>query len=140
MNKLITSLKLDALFAGIPAVLAYLFGVEYTAILPTLFILILADQLTGIAKALKKGEEITSWGLRRTLNKILLYSGTLIGVYHISTLASGDLEPVISMVANVAPFYIAVIEFKSIIENAAAGGLELPGLQKLDEFLSQRNK
>lgn len=136
--KFLSTLKADSILAGIPALGAYLFGVDYTAILPTLFILMFADFLTGVAAALNRGEHITSYGLTRTMTKILRYCGSLIAVYHLSTLATGDLVPVVQVMANALPFYIALTEFKSIVENASSAGFNIPGVNKLDELLSQK--
>lgn len=138
MNRLITSLKIDSIIASSGAGLAYIFGVEYAAILPTILILMIADHITGIAKALNKNEPITSYGLRGFTSKMAIYAGALIGVYHLSTLASGEMAPIVGLIASLTPFYIGLTEFKSIVENSAEAGFNIPGVKKLDDILSQK--
>lgn len=74
--------------------------------------LVLADWITGVTAAKRRGEKITSKGFRRTVEKMLLY--------FISILASEGMRRVFAVnipITYMAALAIAVTEFKSNIEN-----------------------
>lgn len=76
-------------------------------------LLIAVDTLTGILSAHKRGERISSAGLRRTVTKSLVYltavcMGFLVEHYMIS-----DIIPISKIVSGL----IACVELKSILEN-----------------------
>lgn len=76
-------------------------------------LLIAVDTLTGILSARKRGERISSAGLRRTVTKSLVYltavcMGFLVEHYMIS-----DIIPISKIVSGL----IACVELKSILEN-----------------------
>ena len=74
-------------------------------------ILVVADLITGILAAHKRGEIISSWGLRRTIVKFVLYG--------IAIVLSKGMEHVFSVpqVVYVVAFYICLTEFYSNLEN-----------------------
>ncbi len=81
-------------------------------------VLVLVDWGTGIWAAKKRGEKITSWGWRRTINaKIVPYQiGILCShLVDINIFAGTLLEPIQLMKATAA--FIAGAELKSIFEN-----------------------
>jgi phage-related holin len=83
------------------------------AVLLAVLALVLLDAVTGIWAARKRGEEIRSAGLRRTVSKVLAYevaivAGHIVGVY----LLAGAL-PVVSLICGC----IALVEGVSILEN-----------------------
>lgn len=138
INKLIDKffLPVEAIFSGFLTLVAYLFGVEYAAIMPTLIILVGADHLTGVAKSIRKKIPITSFGLKRLFSKLAYYAGALVGVYHLGELVQGELKETILSVSSYLPIYIGMIELKSIVENCAEAGFKIPGIDKLNNLLS----
>lgn len=84
----------------------------------TVVILVLIDWVTGIWAAKKRGEKITSWGWRRTINaKILPYQIAILSSHlvDVNIFAGTLLEPIQLMKATAA--FIAGAELKSIFEN-----------------------
>lgn len=74
--------------------------------------LTLADALTGVWAARRRGEPITSSGFRRTVGKLLVYQmGLVVGL-----IAQQYLVPDVPIVKLVAGT-VGVTEFKSIMEN-----------------------
>lgn len=84
------------------------------AVLVTVGILILADMFTGMYAAKKRGEELSSAAMRRTLSKMLVYQGVVILGYLLEANLMDHLMPVAKIVASA----IGMVEFKSILENS----------------------
>lgn len=84
------------------------------AVLVTVGILIVADALTGMYAAHKRGEKISSAAMRRTLSKMLVYQGVVILGYLLEANLMDHLMPVAKIVASA----IGMVEFKSILENS----------------------
>lgn len=80
----------------------------------TVGILIIADLITGVWAAIKRGETISSSAMRRTVSKMCIYELTVICGFMLETYILGQAIPVAKIVASV----IGVVEFKSILENA----------------------
>lgn len=78
-------------------------------------LLVLADSVTGMLAARKRGEAISSAGMRRTVSKLLVYQGAIIAGFLIEMLMSGAL-PVAKLVAGC----VAAVEGKSALENLDA--------------------
>lgn len=76
-------------------------------------VLIFADLITGILAAKKKGQSINSAGLRRTATKVFVYEAAIMLGYLVEHYMIADFFPV----SKVAAGLIAVVEFKSILEN-----------------------
>lgn len=83
------------------------------AVLLTTGFLIAADLVTGIMAAKKKGQPITSAGLRRTASKIFIYHLALITGFLIEKYMLEDFFPLSKMVSGI----IGLVEGKSIFEN-----------------------
>jgi len=75
--------------------------------------LIAADLISGIIAAKKRGEAISSAGLRRTISKILVYNLAVISGFLVETYMISDLLPISKLISGV----IAMVELKSILEN-----------------------
>jgi hypothetical protein len=84
------------------------------AVLVTVGILIIADAVTGMYAAKKRGEKISSAAMRRTLSKMMVYQGVVILGYLLEANLMDHLMPVAKIVASA----IGMVEFKSILENA----------------------
>jgi hypothetical protein len=97
-----TAISIVAIFAPIHAMII------------TIHALIAADTVTGIWAALKRGEKLSSAGLRRTVTKALVYTLSVICAYACQKYLISDLMPL----ANIAAGAIGVVELKSILENA----------------------
>ena len=83
--------------------------------------LVAADLLTGIWAAHKRGEKLTSWGLRKTVSKVLAYELAIVLAYVMEANFLAFL-PVVKTIAG----YIAAVEFKSATENLSKiTGLDL---------------
>jgi len=80
----------------------------------TVFILILSDLILGVYAAMKRGEEITSAGLRRTISKLFVYEMVVLTSFLGETYLLGGILPVVKLVAGV----IGITEIKSILENS----------------------
>lgn len=78
--------------------------------------LIVADLLTGIWAAKKRGEKISSAAMRRTVSKIVIYQLAVIGGFVLEKYLLSDLLPVSKIVAGV----IGLVEFKSMLENSGS--------------------
>lgn len=85
------------------------------AVLITTGILIFADLVTGVMAARKKGQAITSAGLRRSISKIFVYNVALICGFLVEKYMLEDYFPVSKMVSGV----IGLVELKSLLENLA---------------------
>lgn len=99
---------LETLLLSILAVFAPIKGVIITAM-----VLILADLITGILAARKKGESITSAGLRRTVTKVAVYLAAICLGFLVEKYMLSDLLPVSKIVSAL----IGAVEAKSIFEN-----------------------
>lgn len=84
------------------------------AVLISVLVLVLLDSITGVLAARKRGERITSAGLRRTVSKLLAFEIALIAGHLLQKYLLADAVPVVSLLAAA----IGVVEGKSILENA----------------------
>jgi phage-related holin len=98
----------------IPTLIAYLtfFFSPIALILFTTGVLVFTDLITGVYAAKSKGEIIHSKKMARSIGKIIFYFIAII----LSRLMEVTFFPVIP-IANITAGYIALIEFKSNIEN-----------------------
>ena len=92
----------------------------------TVFVLIMADLVTGVYAAWKSEELITSSGLRRTITKLCVYEAALLLGFLTQTYLTGPYVPVSTIVST----FIGVTELKSVIENlnSISGGSLLASL------------
>jgi hypothetical protein len=79
----------------------------------TAIIIILVDLVTGILAAKKKGEKITSAGIRRSITKFAVYLTAILIGFLVETYMIGGFIPV----SKIAAGLIGVVETKSIFEN-----------------------
>jgi hypothetical protein len=91
-------------------------------------VLLVFDLITGIWAAYKRGEKITSNGIRRTVSKSLAYQMAVISSF---IMESQFLEglPIIKVVAGL----IAATEFKSLMENITS----ITGLDFIAEIIGK---
>jgi hypothetical protein len=99
---------LSALLISIAAVFA-----PIKAIFLVTGILIFTDLIIGVLAARKKGEKITSAGLRRTVTKIFVYNVAVALGFLIEKYMLDGFIPV----SKIASGLISVVEFTSILEN-----------------------
>lgn len=83
------------------------------AILIVTGVLIMADLISGVLAAKKRGESISSAGLRRTITKIFVYNMAVITGFLVEKYMITDLFPISKLIAGI----ISVVELKSILEN-----------------------
>ncbi len=83
------------------------------SIVLTSLALVVIDLITGIWAAKRRGEPITSQGLRRTLTKLAVYESALLLAFLAEQYLISDLLPVSKIVSS----YIGVVELKSVLEN-----------------------
>lgn len=83
------------------------------AIILTVLALTTADLVTGVIAAKKRGEKVTSRGLRRTPMKFLAYALGCCCAFLCETYLTGSLIPVLKMLTTI----IGLTEMKSIYEN-----------------------
>jgi phage-related holin len=76
-------------------------------------ILIFSDLISGILAARKKGQKISSAGMRRTITKVAVYNAAImLGFLTEKYMLDGFLP-----LSKIASGLISVVEFKSILEN-----------------------
>lgn len=107
MNDL-TSTTLKVL-TGVVAILA-----PIHTVIATVFALLLADMITGMWAAHKRGEKISSAAMRRTVSKIIIYEMVIVLGYFVETQLLADFVPLVKIVSGL----IASVEFVSLLENA----------------------
>jgi len=83
------------------------------AIILTVGVLILFDFITGLMAARKRGETITSAGMRRSVSKLVIYQIAVITGFLVETYMLSDMLPVTKFVAAI----IGLVELTSIFEN-----------------------
>jgi len=80
----------------------------------TVGILIVSDLITGVWAARKRGEQITSAALGRTVSKMVVYQTAVVTGFLLQRYLLNDALPVVNVIGGV----IGMVEFKSFIENA----------------------
>lgn len=80
----------------------------------TVGVLIIADLITGVWAAKRRGESVNSSIMRRTISKMCIYQLTVICGFMLEIYILDKIIPVAKIVAGV----IGMVEFKSILENA----------------------
>jgi hypothetical protein len=83
------------------------------AVLLVTGLLIFADLITGILAARKKGQKITSAGLRRTVTKVCVYNVAIMVGFLAETYMLEGFIPI----SKIASGLIAVVELASLYEN-----------------------
>jgi hypothetical protein len=99
---------------GALAALAILAPIQ--AVLVTVGMLIMVDLALGILAAKKRGEDVNSASMRRTVSKMFIYELVIIMGYLLQHYLMDDVVPV----AKICAAAIGMVEFKSILENADA--------------------
>ena len=96
------------------------------AAVETVFVLILTDLICGVLAARKRGELITSAGLRRTITKTIVYEVALLLAFLAETYLIHGILPITTLVSSM----IGIVELKSVYENldAISGGTLLKGI------------
>lgn len=99
------------------------------------FVMIMADLITGIIAAKKRGESVTSAGFSRTMVKTMVYQTAIIMGFLTETYLTGGLIPVSKIITS----YIGLTEITSIIENlnSISGGSLMKAL--VDKLASQNS-
>jgi phage-related holin len=83
-----------------------------------LTVFIMLDLVTGIAKAVKKKQVVTSYGIRRTVVKALQYGVFLIVVHGLDSFeVKGEKTDVFGWIVTGAYSFLMGVEGKSILEN-----------------------
>lgn len=82
-------------------------------IIITVGVVIVVDLITGILAAKKRGEKITSAGLRRSLSKALIYQTAILTGFLMEKYLLADIVPITKLVAGA----IGSVEALSIFEN-----------------------
>ena len=103
---------LEALVVSIVAIFA-----PIQSLLITTAVMIAADLITGIIAARKRGEAITSSGLRRTISKLFVYEFAILMAYLAEHYMSNAL-PFVKMASSM----VSLVELKSIYENLSTIG------------------
>jgi hypothetical protein len=76
-------------------------------------VLVIADLITGVIAAHKKGEQITSAGLRRTVTKTTVYLSAVCLGFLVEKYMIDSILPISKLVSGI----IGVVELKSLMEN-----------------------
>ena len=83
------------------------------AVLVTTLVLVMADFVTGVIAAYKRGEKITSTGLKKSVLKALVYEAAIVLAYVAEHFLIGDLLPATKVIGAL----IGMTELLSCIEN-----------------------
>ncbi len=102
---------LQAVALAAVAIFAPIHAAIYTA-----FCLIIVDLASGLVAAKKRGEAITSSGIKRTVGKIVLYEVAICAAFLVQQYLTGDLFPALKLVTAL----VGLVELKSILENLDA--------------------
>lgn len=106
-----TAFKLSTLVKlGIPYLVFFFAPITWSII--AIGVLVFTDVFTGIRAAQKRGEVIYSRTMSRTVGKMLYYSIAIV-LSRVMELAFIDWLPIAQLTSG----YIAVVEFKSNLEN-----------------------
>jgi len=97
---------------GIPYVFFFFAPITWSIV--GIGVLVFADVFTGISAAKKRGERIRSKGMSRTVGKMLYYTIAIV-LSRVMELAFISWLPVAQLTSG----YIAIVEFKSNLENIA---------------------
>lgn len=122
--------------------LIFYIGAVLTPVAPAILwlgVLIFLDLITGILKAQKLKEEIHSSKLKNTATKALLYFIAVIAGHIIDTQFLTVVEWLPAKTAQLIAGFLAVVEFKSLIENISTI-LGMPILQFLKDYLNKPKK
>jgi phage-related holin len=76
-------------------------------------VLVIADLITGVLAARKKGQAITSAGLRRTVTKIGVYFTAICLSFLVEIFMIESILPISKIISGL----IGVVELKSLMEN-----------------------
>lgn len=95
-----------------------------TKLLVWLFVVMVLDLITGIAKAITKGEKRTSKGYRQTISKFIQYGGAISVSVILSNLKEFEDSKTSEVYTRVIEYFtsglvmfIIMIEIKSVLEN-----------------------
>lgn len=120
-----------------------LLSVEYTGV----FLAVIADLVSGLRKSRSRGEPCTSWGLRRSVDKLLRYYLALLALTLVDFMAiaafillhdSGSLSlPEFPFLTTFGALSLALIEVKSICEKAEDKGDLRRAATLLSDLLSR---
>lgn len=81
-------------------------------LLAVIFI-VLADAVFGVWAAVKRGEKVTSAGMRRTITKLLVFLLAVICGFIVEIVMINEFLPISKIIASA----IGLVELKSILEN-----------------------
>jgi phage-related holin len=101
------------------------------ASLAVTLLLTLADLVTGVLAARKRGEAITSAGFKKTVVKILVYEAVVILGFLVERFLVGDLLPIVKIAGGM----VGLTELKSVLENLE----ELTGMPLLQAIINKLN-
>ncbi len=76
-------------------------------------VLVIADLITGLFAAKKRGEKITSAGLRRTVTKTTVYLSAVCLGFLVEKYMIDSILPISKLISGI----IGVVELKSLMEN-----------------------
>ena len=125
-------MKILLINLGLAAILVF---VPIKASLVAVGVLTFIDLVSGVCAAHKRGEKITSSGLKRTVVKLLVYEVVVMLGFLVEQYLTGDLIPIVKILSGM----VGITELKSVLEN-----LEdltgLPLLRLLIDKLTQTEK
>lgn len=111
-------------FTAVITPVLLLLAIEYAGV----FLAVISDLASGLHKAKARGEKCTSWGLRRTVDKISRYYIALFAVTLVDVMAMAAASalpddfpvtlPIFPFLTTVSSISLALIEVKSICERS----------------------
>lgn len=84
------------------------------AVIIAIVVVVFMDLILGLLAAVKRGDKITSAGLRRTVSKILVYQIAIITGFVCEKYLINSLIPLSSLISGI----IGMVEMKSLLEHA----------------------
>lgn len=103
-------------------------GVLESNLLLCMFLLVFVDLVTGLGKAVKTGQPVTSNALGKTVNKILAYFGVYILALVVAYIAANVfmMGSMVLLLVPVVLSFLCLREGWSIVENVEKLGVKLP--------------
>lgn len=134
MDQVLTTLKV---FFAVSIAAAVQWVLPLKSFIGVTLMLVLADLITGVQAAYKRGEIIHSRGFRRTVLKFTMYCVAIITAHSMETVFFKTFPMVFSIAA-----YISVAEFWSVLENVGTvtGTNVLESVRKQLSSILKNNK
>lgn len=126
---------LKLIWAGLFVIFSFLFDINHTVGLLSLFILIILDFISGIASAKYLDEPIRSSKIKHTAIKLTAYYAVIAGGH----LAESGLVSYFAIIDETVLAFFLITELVSLLENVGRMGVQTPK-KLLNQLIDTKNK